>query len=76
MDSFLLPELTDRVIAIPAQVRGIEEGRVVPVEIFRPHGCDPASMALEERSKHSSMLGEGLVVLGKEPLVVLLQTFP
>jgi hypothetical protein len=33
-------------------------------------------MALEERSKHSSMLGEGFVVLRKEPLVVLLQTFP
>ena len=77
VDGFLRFELADRVVVLPLEIGGIQEGREIPEQILRGHGRDLAAVRLEERGNHAPVLVEGFVelmqnspaMIGKESLV-------
>ena len=77
VDGFLRLELADRVVILPLEIGGIQEGGEVPEQILGGHGGDPAAVRLEERGDDAPMLVERFVelmqnapvMIGKELLV-------
>ena len=77
MDGFLRLELADRVVVLPLEIGGIQEGGEIPEQILGGHGGDPAAVRLEERGNDAPVLVERFVelmqnapvMIGKELLV-------
>ena len=77
MNGFLRLELADRVVVLPLEIGGIQEGGEIPEQILGGHGGDPAAVRLEERGDDAPVLVERFVelmqnapvMIGKELLV-------
>ena len=63
MNGFLRTELAYRVIILPLEIGGIQEGGEIPEQILGGHGGDPAAVRLEERGNDAPVLVKRFVEL-------------